>query len=59
MKLLHLAAACALTLSAATASAQGYPNRPVKVIVPFATGAASDIIVQPIHRRLADVDQIS
>ena len=52
MKLLHLAAACALTLSAATASAQGYPNRPVKVIVPFATGAASDIIARQVFDRV-------
>jgi tripartite-type tricarboxylate transporter receptor subunit TctC len=32
--------------------AQGYPNRPVKVIVPFATGAASDIIGRTVADRL-------
>jgi tripartite-type tricarboxylate transporter receptor subunit TctC len=35
------------------ATAQGYPNRPVKVIVPFATGAASDTIARMISDRLS------
>jgi tripartite-type tricarboxylate transporter receptor subunit TctC len=35
------------------AHAQAYPNRPVKVIVPFATGAASDSIARMISDRLS------
>jgi tripartite-type tricarboxylate transporter receptor subunit TctC len=35
------------------AFAQVYPNRPVKVIVPFATGAASDTIARMISDRLS------
>ena len=35
------------------AFAQAYPNRPVKVIVPFATGAASDTIARMISDRLS------
>ncbi len=56
MTLLHIAARsalmCALALTAATAAAQPYPNRPVKVIVPFATGAASDIIARQVFDRV-------
>jgi tripartite-type tricarboxylate transporter receptor subunit TctC len=35
------------------ANAQAYPNRPVKVVVPFATGAASDTIARMISDRLS------
>ena len=52
MKLLHRAAALTLTLAAATVGAQVYPNRPVKVVVPFATGAASDVITRLVFDRV-------
>ena len=56
MTLLHIAARSALAgtlaLTAAIAAAQSYPNRPVKVIVPFATGAASDIIARQVFDRV-------
>ena len=52
MKLHHTLAALSLTLVAATAAAQGYPNRPVRVIVPFATGAASDVITRQVFDRV-------
>ncbi len=42
-----------LWLAGSTAFAQSYPNRPVKVIVPFATGAASDTIARMISDRLS------
>ncbi len=46
--------ACALLLVsvACQASAQNYPNRLVKVVVPFGTGATSDIVARMISDRL-------
>ncbi|MEO8202915.1 MAG: tripartite tricarboxylate transporter substrate binding protein [Betaproteobacteria bacterium] len=48
--------ACAMILAAclmpAAALAQGYPNRVVKVVVPFGTGATSDIVARMISDRL-------
>ena len=52
MKRFHLAALGALMLSATAVTAQTYPTRPVRVIVPFATGAASDIIARQVFDRV-------
>ena len=42
----------AMLLVQAVAQAEGYPNRVVKVIVPFGTGATSDIVARMISDRL-------
>ena len=49
-----LARACVLMLVAVAvqATAQNYPNRLVKVVVPFGTGATSDIVARMISDRL-------
>ena len=52
MNLFRIATAWALAVAAGAATAQPYPNRPVKVIVPFATGAASDIIARQVFDRV-------
>ncbi len=52
---LRLAAlAGASCLMAGTAVAQSYPNRPVKIVVPFATGGPADNYARFIAQRLQD-----
>ena len=51
--LTSLGAAAAAALILGNAAAQTYPTRPVKVIVPFATGAASDIIARQVFDRVS------
>ncbi len=47
-----LALACTATMG--TASAQGYPDRQVKVIVPFPPGATMDSVVRLVAQKLTD-----
>ena len=50
--LLSLLASVFLCLAAGQAGAQSYPNKPVRVIVPFAAGSASDTVARVISERL-------
>jgi tripartite-type tricarboxylate transporter receptor subunit TctC len=51
-----LMAMLALALVPAAGQAQnGYPNRPVKVIVPFAPGGASDFVARIMQNRLGEI----
>src|SRR3954471_19496443 len=49
-----LVAFVALMVSAATAFAQGYPNKPVRVVVGFAAGGPSDVIGRIIAQKLSE-----
>ena len=44
---------CALTFTA-TAHAQNYPDRPVKVIVPYTAGGGTDTVGRAISQRLSE-----
>ena len=44
----------ASVMAPGSASAQAYPNRPVKIIVPFATGGPADVYARFIAQRLSD-----
>jgi len=47
-------AALICMLAAASAAAQGYPNHPVKVIVPWTPGQATDIAARVVAQKLQD-----
>src|SRR4051812_12409824 len=56
MKLVaKLAAALLLLLTAQPASAQNYPNRPVKILVGFTPGTAPDLAARILADRFSDV----
>src|SRR3954465_5415156 len=48
-----LFAAVAATLIASVAMAQQYPAKPVRFVVPYAAGGATDLIARVIGERLA------
>jgi tripartite-type tricarboxylate transporter receptor subunit TctC len=50
----HLAAAALLALPLG-AAAQGYPNKPVRFIVPFAAGGATDISARIVGQKLGEI----
>ncbi len=51
----NLAVLCVISLGAATlAQAQGYPNRPLRIIVPYATGGGADALARLLGPRLSE-----
>jgi len=56
---INLAAACALAAGVAHAqqpadAAAGYPNKPIRVIVPFGPGTQTDVLARLIGQKLAE-----
>jgi tripartite-type tricarboxylate transporter receptor subunit TctC len=44
-----------LALLATAAGAENYPQRPIRMIVPFSAGGATDIVARALGQRLTDV----
>jgi len=49
-----LAIAALSTLALPAAHAQSYPNKPIKFVVPFSAGSATDSVVRIIAQAMSD-----
>jgi tripartite-type tricarboxylate transporter receptor subunit TctC len=49
-----LVAFALFAVAASSASGQGYPNKPVKLVVPFTAGSATDILARTVGQKLTE-----
>ena len=53
-KYLHILWASVTLAPAATAGAQAYPTKPIRLVIPFSTGAASDFLGRTVGQKLGE-----
>src|SRR5450432_1258984 len=55
MRFMQFFALCGAVLVSALAGAQSYPGKPVRIIVPFAPGGATDIVARVVAQKLNEI----
>ncbi|MCE9639926.1 MAG: tripartite tricarboxylate transporter substrate binding protein, partial [Betaproteobacteria bacterium] len=51
---MRAAVAAAMLVSASLASAQDYPNKPIRFVVPYAPGGASDVTARLLGQKMTE-----